>query len=479
MKEFFKRGGLKLKFIGFMVFVIIVTVTIVSSSIVNLMKSSLENKSLEVATTIIERISEASFHALLERTYENELNLSEMIKDLNESHIEGLVDVSIFERTKQANTFQFNYLAGFGQYSKDEIVTDTKLLEQFKELSLNKVTYHDSKITVNGKEIETYLFIKPISYTFKEKNIYLGVSTLQYNKNAIYKVVKQVVLVAVFSTLGVLILTIILLYFAGEHLTKPILSIANAASKVSQGDFDVKLDIHTYDEIEVLSNKFNTMVKDLKEHSRMQKFVSGLTKDMINKDDDLKLQLGGEHQEMTLLFTDIRNFTAMSETKQPAEVVEIINFYLNIQSEIINKHSGDIDKFIGDEIMASFYGENSINRAIEAAIDIQRTLKEKNIEREYAGLSICRVGIGINNGEVVVGNIGSHDRMDFTSIGIAVNLASRLCFHARSEEILISEGTILKASKSFQSKEIEPINVKGFSKAVDVRSIYINGESVC
>jgi class 3 adenylate cyclase len=471
IKEFFRKGGLKLKFIGFMAFTTLLTVTIVSTSIVVLMKSSIENKALEVATTIIERISESSVRALLERTYENELNLSEMIKSVESSEIEGLVDVSIFARVKQNENFVFEYIAGFGKYAKNEIISNEDSLEKFRNQDTNVVSFYDSTINIDNKEIETYLFVQPINYMFKGEKIYLGVSTLQYDKSAIYGIVKQVIIVAVLITLSILGVTILLLYFAGLHLTKPILSIADAASKVSTGDLDVKLDIHTNDEIEILGNKFNSMVKGLREHSKMQKFVSGLTRDMIHKDDATDLELGGEYKDMTFLFSDIRNFTSMSETKKPAEVVEIINFYLNIQSEIINKYGGDIDKFVGDEIMASFYGENSIQRAIEASIEIQETLKEKNLSRTKKGLSICSVGIGVNHGEVIVGNVGSKDRMDFTSIGTTVNLAARLCSHAKSGEVLITEETMKQSSKKIKSKTIEPIKAKGISKEVEVRSI--------
>jgi class 3 adenylate cyclase len=477
-KELIKKGGVKLKYIGFIVMIILVTVTLLSLSIIGLMKNSIEQKSIEIATTIIKSISDSSVHALLERTYDNELNLSEMISELKKSKIEGVIDISIFARVKAKQDFQFVYLSGFGRYKHDEIVEDRTLLGKFLKLDSNIVSSYDAKFLVGDKEIETYLFIKPIRYVFKDKEIFLGVTTLQYDKDAINGIIDQVIIVSFFITLFILIVAIILLYLAGSHFTKPILEIADAASKISKGQLDMKLEITTNDEIELLADEFNTMAKRLREHSKMQKFISSSTLDMINHDEREKLELGGEYKEMTFLFSDIRNFTAMSETKKPDEVVRIINFYLNIQSNIIKSYGGDIDKFVGDEVMASFYGENSIDKAIEAAIDIQKTLQRENKKREKDGFSTCFVGIGISHGEVIVGNVGSNDRMDYTSIGSIVNVAARLCANAREEEILIEENTFHNSKQHFESKKITPINAKGISKPVQIRLISLKDDDV-
>ena len=472
MRDIIQRGGLKLKFLLFLVVTILLTVSIVSSSIISLMKKSLEDKSLEVATTIIERVSESSTHALLERSYENEVNLSEMIKEVQKSNIEGLADITIFARTKTKNNFEFEYIASFQNLKKGKILKEKQLLEKLQQADLNKISIHDSTISYNDEEIETYLFIKPIIYMFKDKKIFLGVSTLHYDKGTISKIITKVMWVAIFVTLFIVIVAMVLLYFAAGKLTKPILSIAGAASEVSKGNLDVELKIKTKDEIEILADKFNDMVKGLRENIKMQKFVSGLTLDMIQDNDETKnLELGGEYKTMTFLFSDIRNFTTLTEHKKPAEVVEIVNFYLNIQSNIIKAHGGDIDKFIGDEVMGSFYGEDAVTRALEASIAIQTTIEKENKIRQNKGLIKCHVGIGIHNGEVVIGNIGSNDRMDYTAIGHTVNLASRLCSSAKAGEILITDDTMQLTTKTFKSQRKDPIKVKGISQEINLQSI--------
>ena len=470
MRDIIQRGGLKLKFLLFLLITILLTVIIVSTSTISLMKKSLEDKSLEVATTIIERVSESSIHALLEKSYENEVNLSEMIQEVQKSNKEGLVDITIFARTKVKNNFEFKYIASFQSLKKGKILQDTDLLDKLQKANLDKISYYDSTISYNGEVIETYLFIKPITYMFKDKKIFLGVSTLHYDKGTISKIITKVMWVAIFTTLFIVILAMVLLYFAAGKLTKPILSIAHAATQVSKGDLNVELKIKTKDEIEILADKFNDMVKGLRENIKMQKFVSGLTLDMI-QDNNQNLELGGEYKTMTFLFSDIRNFTTMTEHKKPAEVVEIVNFYLNIQSNIIKAHGGDIDKFIGDEVMGSFYGEGAVDKALGAAIEIQKTIEKENKARQSQGLVKCNVGIGVHQGEVIIGNIGSNDRMDYTAIGHSVNLASRLCSNAKSGEILISQSTMELAKEEVKSEKINPIKVKGISKEIEVHSI--------
>lgn len=262
-----------------------------------------------------------------------------------------------------------------------------------------------------------------------------------------------------------------IVYFFGLRFTRPILEITAAANKVSKGDLNLELNIDTADEIGILSEQFNTMINGLRERNHMQKFVSGSTISMIQEDTKQELLLGGEYRTQTFLFSDIRGFTQMSEEKTPSEVVEIVNFYLNLQAEIIKKNNGDIDKFIGDEVMASFTGDNSLQDAINAAIEIQNSISKENINRKEQKQTVCNVGIGINKGEAIVGNVGAHERMDFTSMGSTVNLAARLCSHAKANEILVENSLIEKLDDKYKTNQIEPLKVKGFSQAIKVNSI--------
>lgn len=461
-----QKGGLKLKLIGFASALIILTVTVLSFFIIQLTKSSIEKKAFDVATTSLEQISDFSTHALLERSRENEINLAEILKKVRDSNIEGLMDVSIYLHQKTAAGSHYDYLAGFEKTPQKEF-TDEKVITTLSHTS-------DEKIIID-ETAEYFRFIHPIVYTFQGKPILLGVAILKYNKDSINKVVQEVINISVLIAIAIIIFTVVVVYFAGMRFTKPILSIADAATDVANGDLDIELSIHTNDEIEELAIRFNRMVRGLREREKMQKFVSNSTLDMIQEDSEKHRILGGEYRSLTFLFSDIRGFTAMSTQKKPDEVVEIINFYLELQSQIIKRYGGDIDKFVGDEIMASFSGEEGINRAIECAIAIQIAIAEANKRRKTENHTVRSVGIGINYGEVIVGNIGFHDRMDFTSIGSEVNLAARLCSNAQEGEILIEEETCTMSTLECDFKPAHELVIKGLEKPVSVVSITIEG----
>ncbi len=177
-----------------------------------------------------------------------------------------------------------------------------------------------------------------------------------------------------------------------------------------------------------------------------------------------KLKLGGERQEITVLFSDVRGFTSMSEKTEPEKVVKILNEYFNTATKIIQKHDGMVDKFIGDAVMAIFNApvknENHADNAVQTAIEMQREFKKKNLN----------VGIGINTGEAVIGNIGSSKVMDYTAIGDAVNTASRMQGVAKAGEIAITDSTFRKLKmkiKAIEKKEM----VKGKEKPVKIHVI--------
>jgi adenylate cyclase len=312
-------------------------------------------------------------------------------------------------------------------------------------------------------------------YTYQNQNILLGITILYYDKSTINSVVDEMIDLVVRITIAVLLLAILFVYFIGVKFTRPILQITKAAKDVSNGNLDINLNIKTNDEIEHLGEQFNKLVFSLQEHEKMQKFVSTSTMNMIQEDSTCQPLLGGEHRTLTYLFCDIRGFTAMSEKKEPSEVISIVNFYLNLQSNIIKENGGDIDKFIGDEIMASFCGENATQRALHSAIDIQKAIVEANIQRKEKNLTTCEVGIGINHGEVIVGNIGSHERMDFTSIGLTVNLAARLCSFAKAGEIIIEKDTYEISGADCIVKVNTPIVAKGITKPLATYSIIGHG----
>jgi adenylate cyclase len=210
------------------------------------------------------------------------------------------------------------------------------------------------------------------------------------------------------------------------------------------------------------------MGKGLAEREKMKdafgKFVNKDIAERILRDE---IKLGGERKNAAIFFSDIRNFTAMSENLQPEEVVEFLNQYMTRMVGCVNQTQGVVDKFIGDAIMAVWgtpisHGNDTAN-AVECALRMRESLAEFNKMRGGAKKPVIKIGCGINYGPVLAGQIGSQDRMEYTVIGDAVNLASRVESLNKpfGTDVLISEDSYQLVKDLFVVAPMEKILVKG------------------
>ena len=208
-----------------------------------------------------------------------------------------------------------------------------------------------------------------------------------------------------------------------------------------------------------------------------KRYVSRQVVDEI-LDNEAKLNLGGEEREATILFTDIRGFTSMSEKMDPKTVVSTLNEYFSEMIDIVFKYNGTLDKIIGDELMvvygAPLSSKDDTIRALNTAIEMQSRIMEMNQNRKKRNESEILVGAGINRGNVVSGNIGSREMMDYTVIGDTVNLGSRLCSAAKPGEILVSKSVYETVKNEYSFTKLNPIQVKGKENKVAVFSINAN-----
>tara|TARA_R110000787_G_scaffold2049_5_gene8414 strand:+ start:49 stop:1803 length:1755 start_codon:yes stop_codon:yes gene_type:complete len=194
----------------------------------------------------------------------------------------------------------------------------------------------------------------------------------------------------------------------------------------------------------------------------------------LQKNPDL-LKLGGEKKTATFLFTDVRGFTALSESVTPEEVTYIMNKALTAQQAAVQKHGGMVDKYIGDAMMAIFNAPLDLldhpNIAVSCAQDIWQNMSDLNVELQAEGLPPIAIGIGINTGEAVIGNMGSSSRFDYTAIGDAVNTAARLesATKEAGADILIGENTKNLCKHSL--KELTPMKVKGKEKPLKIYTL--------
>ncbi|UCH22689.1 MAG: adenylate/guanylate cyclase domain-containing protein [Deltaproteobacteria bacterium] len=189
----------------------------------------------------------------------------------------------------------------------------------------------------------------------------------------------------------------------------------------------------------------------------------------------LKVEKGGESRVATVVFIDIRDFTAMSENTRPTEVLQMLNEYFEMVVEIVFQHEGTVDKFMGDEIMviwgAPVIHDDDPLRAVQAALEINVQLAEFNKRRLAENKPEIKIGIGVNTGSLVAGYIGSTRAMSYSVIGDTVNTASRLCAAAKKGQILISENTLQHLGEKFEVAEIESVYAKGKFNPIRVYNV--------
>lgn len=272
---------------------------------------------------------------------------------------------------------------------------------------------------------------------------------------------------------------------------RPVLRLEALAQSVAKGNFDAKSeerDLRRQDEIGDLSKAFNKMTDFLKRgqfiRHAFERYVSPELADKIYQDPSATTAGLGDRREVTILFLDIRGFTKLSERMSAEDVVKFLVNFFNRVSEPVFSGEGAIDKFIGDAMLAVFgfpvaHGDDPY-RAVAAAIQIQQIIADYNRERSTWGLEPVAVGIGINTGMVVAGNVGCERKLDYTVIGDAVNVASRLCSIAKAHEILISDSTYDRIRRRVSAESQGEQQVRGREQAIEifkVRGLAIEGVS--
>jgi len=269
-------------------------------------------------------------------------------------------------------------------------------------------------------------------------------------------------------TIMILCVSMLLLYSFSKSLTTPVKRLMDGALKIGKGDFSIEIPSTTHDEIGRLSKTFNAMTKGLAERDKIKnafgKFVNKEVAERVLKGE---IQLGGESRTAAIFFSDIRSFTAISEKLTPHEVVEFLNDYMTRMVNCVNVTHGVVDKYIGDSIMATWgipYSHgNDTENAVNGALMMRKALAEFNKDRGSDKKPIIKIGSGINTGEVVAGQIGSPERMEYTCIGDAVNLASRIESLNKlfKTDILISEYSQSLVKSIFRTVPMKQILVKG------------------
>lgn len=281
---------------------------------------------------------------------------------------------------------------------------------------------------------------------------------------AVFRVQRQNILIVVM----ILTVAFIIVYLFSRTLTLPIVELLHAARRIEQGDYAVQIKPSTRDEIGSLTVAFMQMVHGLRERQKIkEEFGKFVNPEIAERAIQGSLRLGGEKKHCTVLFTDIRGFTQFSESRQPEEVVDFLNRYFTAMVDSVTVTDGVVDKFIGDAIMAHWGAllpqKDEAKRAVNSALLMRQSLIDLNHSFALEGIPHINFGLGINTGPVIAGQVGSEKRLEFTVIGDAVNLASRIEYLNKEfgTDILISESTRRILGDDYHLVAMPPVPIRG------------------
>jgi class 3 adenylate cyclase len=245
------------------------------------------------------------------------------------------------------------------------------------------------------------------------------------------------------------LLAVVLAVIVARRLTRPVVALTGAAARVAAGDLSPSVPVRSRDEIGQLTHAFNAMVEGLRQREVIRnafgRYVSPEVVQAVLESPE-GLRLGGRKREVTVLMSDLRGYTRFAEHGDPAGVMAVLNDYLGRMADIVIAHGGTVNEFIGDAVFAVFGAPiehpDHAERAAASALAMQRAMDELNESNAAHGRPRFEMGIGINTGEAVVGNIGSEQRTKYAVVGAAVNLASRVESCTIGGQVLLSESTV-------------------------------------
>jgi class 3 adenylate cyclase len=387
---------------------------------------------------------------------DNRTNLAGHIRvavlELQDEEIKGLAYASVIDRDGQI----------IAHTDMDQINDKVSIVDSTLFISLN-----DSHVRETVGHIE---YCHPIFAKKDSDNpVLLGISLIGFSKDEILQPINRATSAIIVATVLVTLLAVIAIFFISGKMTRQVDEMIAGVRRLSDGDMNHEIAVVARDELGHLATEFNNMMVHMREKLQMQKFVSKLTVQMIQKrsrhEDLLPV---AETRKVTLLFSDIRSFSAMTKRLGPEEIVKLINIYLDLQARIIEENDGIVDKFVGDQVMAIFLGENQADKAIHTAVEIQRSIRKLNFSREQRGDVTLKVGCGLNFGPAVMGNMGSKSRLDYTVIGDVVNLAAALCAIAKPKQIIAPIEMAARLNGEYPTIRLNPVWVKGSTQPIEV-----------
>ncbi|MGH7495097.1 MAG: adenylate/guanylate cyclase domain-containing protein [bacterium] len=458
IRDFFSGLEIKFKLSINIAIIVVMVIVIFSALILPIQHHELEEATRNTCTVLLKKLSQ-SVHGPMLLSVNDPGVLTEVklhVQQTMQMGINGLKYIVVFDRNGEVIG------SSEPEPAKFTIQAETlAALAREEEVSLQQNdSFYEFSYPIIAKNPST------------SQKVLLGLACIGFSKEVLLEPTTRTKRLILTMAALVIVVSVWVIYFFAQKMVDEINALARAARDVGGGNLEVHVKPRSNDELGQLALEFNRMVMHLREKLQMQKFLSKLTVEMIQERGGGGVEpYEGDRRHVTILFSDVRNFSAIAEDCEPEQIINLINVYFDLQTRIIEAHGGVVDKFMGDQILAIFRGLRTIENAVGAAVEIQCAVKELNRRREAAGEITFELGIGLNNGPAVMGNMGSKNRMDYTVIGDVVNIANRLCSLARSGQIIAEAAFARSLNGMYHITRLDSIMVKGRSKPVEISEI--------
>jgi len=304
-------------------------------------------------------------------------------------------------------------------------------------------------------------FVKKIEYAGTE----VGTIAVRFSEKAWEELASQLVTRMVLVAIVIIVLASLVAYWIAGRMSKPIEALAQAAEHVAFGDYSIRLPLMGNDEITDATNQFNNMVGELAHKEEIRDIFGRYLNPKLVAEvfDDGEIQSKNHRQEITVLFADMVSFTSFSESTSTEEVVDVLNQHFEVFHRIIDYYGGHVDKYIGDAVMAVFNHPHEdaqhARHAAKAGLAMAKACSKLGILRQSGEPIAFR--IGINSGQAIVGNIGAAERLEYTVIGDAVNIASRMVGIGDANQVALTRLTFDTLGSGFEFDSIGEKDIKG------------------
>jgi len=326
---------------------------------------------------------------------------------------------------------------------------------------------------------ETLWFAKKVTYGGAD----VATVAVRYSEDAWDTIASQLLQRMLYAALAVILLSSVLVYWLAGRMSKPLEDLALAARHVAHGDYNQRLAVIGNDELSDAASQFNKMVEELQHKEEMREVLGRYLNPELVSD---VFESGGSgrllnrKQEVTVLFADMVGFTAFSESTETEAVIDVLNQNFEVFHRIIDYYGGHVDKYIGDAVMAVFnhpkHDEQHARNAVMAGIAMTEACRKLAVLRSD-GVEVS-FRVGLNQGEVIVGTIGAAERLEYTVIGNAVNVASRMGGLGEGGEVVLPLATFEAAGDGFSFQDMGDIQVKGVSDSLRCGVVQLADEAL-